>query len=146
VQGCPISWKSKSQKTVTLSSSEAELMALSEATQEIWFIYEILISMGVKVKLPIICRVDNVGAIFIAENACAIPKSKHIDTRAKYVAKFIADGFLKIDFVKSRDNKADIFTKNVSQEDMRSYESSYIWTKDEMEETLCKEVEQEKKS
>jgi hypothetical protein len=105
VQGCPISWKSKSQKTVTLSSSKAELMALTEATQEIRFIYEILMSMGVKVKLPINYRVDIIGAIFIAENACAIPKSKHRDTRAKYVAKFIADGFLKIDFVKKKTTK-----------------------------------------
>ena len=109
-------------------------MALSEATQEIRFIYEILMSMGVEVKLPIVCRVDNVGAIFIAENACATPKSKHIDTRAKYVAKFIADGFLKVVFVKTKDNKADMFTKNVSQEDLREHESNYIWTKKEVEE------------
>jgi hypothetical protein len=34
-QGCPISWKSKGQTSGTLSSSEAELMALSEATKEI---------------------------------------------------------------------------------------------------------------
>jgi len=53
-QGCPISWKSKGQTSVTLSSSEAELMALSEATKEIRFMYELLTLMGIKVKLPII--------------------------------------------------------------------------------------------
>jgi len=54
--------------------------------------------------------------------------------------------FLKLFLVKSKDNRADMFTKNVSQEDMRNHESSYIWTKDEMEEKLSKKVEQERKS
>ena len=44
---------------------------------------------------------DNVGAIFMAENVTATPKSKHIDTRAKFVTQFIADGFLKVIFVKT---------------------------------------------
>ena len=98
---------------VTLSSSEAELMALSEATKEIRFIYELLISMKINVKIPIVCRVDNVGAIFMAENVTATPKSKHIDTRAKFVTQFVDDGFLKIIFVKTAENVSDMFTKNV---------------------------------
>ena len=133
LQGCPISWKSKGQRSISLSSSEAELMALSEATREIKFIYEILISMGVKVKLPIICRVDNVGAIFIAENATATPKSKHIDTRAKYVTKYIQDGFLKVIFVKTDENVSDIFTKNVSKEIMEKHEKDYVWNKQDID-------------
>jgi hypothetical protein len=133
LQGCPISWKSKGQKSVALSSSEAELMALSEATKEIKFIYEILTSMKIKVKLPIICRVDNVGAIFIAENSTATPKSKHIDTRAKYVAKYITDGFLKIIFVKSEENQSDMLTKNVSNETLEKHSERYICTKEELD-------------
>ena len=130
VQGCPISWKSKGQKTVTLSSSEAELMALSEATKELRFIYEIMKDMGVKVKLPIICRVDNIGAIFIAENASATPKSKHIDTRAKFVTQFISDGFLKVLFVKTTENASDIFTKNVNGETLEKHQGTYVWSKE----------------
>ncbi len=62
----PISWKSKGMKLVTLSSSEAEYVALSEAAKEIKFVYQI--SMGMKVETPIVVRVDNVGAMLIAEN------------------------------------------------------------------------------
>jgi hypothetical protein len=58
----------KRPKSVTLNSSEAEFVALTEAAKEIKFIVQILQSMGISVKLPIICRVDNVGAIFMAEN------------------------------------------------------------------------------
>ena len=107
-------------------------MALSEATKEIKFIYELLKSMKVNVKLPIVCRVDNVGAIFMAENVTATPKSKHIDTRAKFVTQFIADGFLKVIFVKTNDNTSDIFTKNVSSEIHEKHMYDYIWKKDDL--------------
>ena len=132
IQGCPISWKSKGQKSVTLSSSEAELMALLDATIELKFIYEVMTSMGLKVKLPIICRVDNVGAIFIADNATANPKSKHIDTRAKYVSQYITDGFLKVMFVKTQENCADIFTKNVPGDIMNKHVHDYVINKYDM--------------
>ena len=45
---------------------------LSEAAKEIKFVVQILGSINVKVKLPIICRVDNLGAIFMAENKCPV--------------------------------------------------------------------------
>jgi hypothetical protein len=62
--GATICWRSKGQKGVTLSSSEAEYVAMSEAVKKIRFIYFLLKGMGVDVKLPIVVRCDNVGAIF----------------------------------------------------------------------------------
>lgn len=111
--GVPISWKSKGMKSVTLSSSEAEYVALSEAAKEIKFVYQVLLSMGIKVETPIIVRVDNVGAIFIAENVAVSQRTKHIDVRYRFVQEFVLDGFLKIIFVRTEENDADIFTKNV---------------------------------
>ena len=107
-------------------------MALSEATKEIRFIYELLTSMGVKVKLPIECFVDNFGAIFMAENVTATPKSKHIDTGAKFVTQFISDGFLEVKFVKTNENTADIFTKNVATEIFDKHKGDYIWKKENL--------------
>jgi hypothetical protein len=112
--GVPISWKSKGMKSVALSSSEAEYVALSEAAKEVKFIYQVLRSMGVKVKLPIVIRVDNIGAIFMAENVAVSQRTKHIDVRYRFVQEFVMDGFLKIIFVRTGDNDADIFTKNLS--------------------------------
>ena len=61
--GAPILWRSKAQGSVALSSTEAEFYALSEAAKEIKFIVQVLISMVIPVKLPVIVRVDsNVGA------------------------------------------------------------------------------------
>jgi hypothetical protein len=66
--GVPICWRSKAQKGITLSSSKAEYVAMSEAVKEIRFIFYLLRSMFIEVKLLIIERCDNVGAIFMAEN------------------------------------------------------------------------------
>jgi hypothetical protein len=68
LMGVPILWKSKSQRSATLSSSEAEYFAMSEAVKEVRFIVMALESLGIKVETPIIVKVDNVGAIFMAEN------------------------------------------------------------------------------
>jgi hypothetical protein len=72
--------------------------------------------MGLKIKLPIVIRVDNVGAIYIANNHTISQRTKHIDIRAHFVREFIEDGILKIVFIRSEDNDADIFTKNTTED------------------------------
>ena len=62
-------------KLVTLSSSEAEYTALSEAAKEVKFVYQVLQSMGIKVKLPIVIRVDSIGAIFMSGNVTVSPRT-----------------------------------------------------------------------
>ena len=116
--GALISWKSKSSKSVTLSSTEAEYFASSEAAKELIFIHNLLIGMNIinDVKLPLILRVDNTGAIYLANNHTTSPRTKHIDIRTHYVRQLIDSGILKIVFIKSEDNDADIYTKNVSEE------------------------------
>jgi hypothetical protein len=113
--GVPICWRSKGQKGVTLSSSEAEYVAISEAVKEIRFIYY-LESIGMTVKLPIVVRCDNVGAIFMAKNSSFGVRTRHVDTRYHFIRKHIEDGFIQIVFVKSCDSDADLFTKNVSKD------------------------------
>ena len=60
--GVPVAWKCKSMRSVVLSTTEAEYVAISEVVKEIKFIYQLLESMDVKVPLPIKVRVDNIGA------------------------------------------------------------------------------------
>jgi hypothetical protein len=116
ILGVPIMWKSKSQKSVTLSSSEAEYFALSEASNDVKFIVLVLQSLGIKVDTPIMIKVDNIGAIFMAENVSATSQRKHIDMCYHFVQEIVVDGFVKIVFVKTMENKSDMFTKNVSGE------------------------------
>jgi hypothetical protein len=109
----PVCWCSKSQKGVTLSSTEAEYVAISEAIKEVKFVYYLLSDLHIKVKLPIVVKTDNIGAIFMSENASTGFRTRHVDTRYHFVREFIEDGFIKFEFVRSVENDADIFTKNV---------------------------------
>ncbi len=64
----PISWRSKDQRSIALSSSEAEWVALCEAVKEVMFVSQLLTSMKIHVQCPIIVLVQNVGEIFMAQN------------------------------------------------------------------------------
>ena len=129
----PISWKSKGQKSVTLSSAEAKYVAISEAVKEIRFVYQILKSMEIEIDLPIVVRVDNVGAIYMTENTTTSSRTKHVDTRYHFVREFIDDNFLKIVFVRSEDNDADIFTKNTSGEIFERHGEKMVVQKSDVE-------------
>ena len=115
VLGCAVSWKSKAQKSITLSSTEAEYVAISELCTELLFIKQVLEFLGAKIDFPMIVRVDNVGAIYLAKNQTTGQQTKHIDICYHFVREFIEDGIIKIIFVKSEENMADIFTKTVKE-------------------------------
>jgi hypothetical protein len=125
VKGVPICWRSKAQRSITLSSSEAEWIALSEATKEIMFVLQLLESMHIKVELPITVRVDNIGAICMSQNVNTPSRTKHVDIHTKYVNDYCEDGVLKIIFVKSADNDSDIMTKNLG-DDLHSSHSNKL--------------------
>jgi hypothetical protein len=112
----PICWHSKSQKGVTLSSTEAEYVTTSEAVKELEFVYYLLSNLHIKVNLSIVVKTDNIGAMFMSENASTGFRTRHVDTRYHFVREFIEDGFIKIEFVRSVENDSDLFTKNVNQE------------------------------
>ncbi len=59
--------------------SEAKYVALSKAAKEVNFMAQVMMSMGIPVKLPIIVHVDNVGAIFMSENVTTSQRTKHVD-------------------------------------------------------------------
>ena len=67
--GVLVAWKSKSMRSVVLSTTEAEYVAISKVVKEIKFIYQLLELTDVKVPLPIKVRVDNIGAIWLANNS-----------------------------------------------------------------------------
>ena len=84
-----VAWRSKAQKSVILSSSEAELVSSSKAAKEVKFIVQVIESMGIKDKKPVTIRVDNIGAIHMAKDSNTSHRSKHVDVRYKYVTEFV---------------------------------------------------------
>ena len=112
--GIPIAWRSKGMKSVVLSTTKAEYMALSEVVKELKFIVQLLHTMNVEVELPITVYVDYVGAIWLSNNRTTSDRTKHIDIRTSFVKGYQEDGKIIIKFVKSEDNEADILTKNTT--------------------------------
>ena len=94
---------------MSLYSSEAEYVALSEAVKEVMFIIQLLESMKVLIEYPVMLKVDNVGAIFMASNIILPCCTKHVD---KYVNEYVEDGVVKIAFLKSADHYCNILIKN----------------------------------
>ena len=83
-------------------------------------------SIGIQIELPIVVRADNVGAIFMSENTSTSSRTKHIDIRYRFMNKMVIDGFLKIVFVKTNKNVAEIFTKNVTSETYRNLVPKFL--------------------
>jgi hypothetical protein len=87
----PIFWHSKSQKGVTLLSTEAKYVAISKAVKELKFIYYLLSDLHIKVNFLIVVKMDNIGAIFMSENALTGFCTQHLDTCYHFVREFIVD-------------------------------------------------------
>ena len=125
----PISWRSKSGKSVTLSSAEAEYYGISELAKEILFVRQLLNHMKIKIEYPMIIETDNVGAMYLSNNYATSQRTHHIDTCYHFVQEFIEDGIIKIKFVRSEENKADIFTKNVNQTLFQKHKQNFVKVK-----------------
>ena len=87
----PVCWCSKGQKSVTLSTTEAEYVACSEVVKEVLFVLQLLKHLQVEVQLPICVHVYNIGAIFLAENQNSSDRTKHVDMRYHFVRQYIRD-------------------------------------------------------
>eukprot|EP00462_Mataza_sp_D1_P017565 CAMPEP_0175175624 /NCGR_PEP_ID=MMETSP0087-20121206/33310_1 /TAXON_ID=136419 /ORGANISM="Unknown Unknown, Strain D1" /LENGTH=186 /DNA_ID=CAMNT_0016467263 /DNA_START=301 /DNA_END=857 /DNA_ORIENTATION=+ len=89
----PVAWQSKSQKTVALSSCEAELYALCEAAKEIMWLSQLLQELKVNFTVPTL-HVDNQAAIALSTNPVNHQRTKHIDIRWFFVREAIEAGKL----------------------------------------------------
>ena len=106
-----ISWASRKQKSVSLSSCEAEIVAASEASKEAAYLTDFLNELGQGSPRPLSLHVDNQAARNLAYNPEHHERTKHIDRRHFYVRELVEDGRIVVPFVRSADNIADFFTK-----------------------------------
>lgn len=117
-----ISWKSKKQPTVALSSCEAEYMALTAATQEALFLFNVLHDMhGECIQEKITVYGDNQGAIALTKNPVGHQRSKHIDIKYHFIRTHVQNGKIDLVYVPSDQNVADVFTKPVTRAKLISF-------------------------
>ena len=107
-----ISWKSKKQPIVTLSSCESEYVAITHAMQEGLFLKQLLCDMSVsKHSNNVLLNVDNMGAMDLCKNPVHHQRSKHIDIKYHFIRSKVLDESFVLKYVPSKENIADIFTK-----------------------------------
>ena len=125
IQDNPICWGSRQQRITAGSSTEAEYIGISDICKELLFLIHIIEFLKVKVDMPVKIYVDNKGAIFIAENP-VVKRTKHIDTRFHIIREHIENDIVKIQFITSVENTADIFTKNTTEETHNKHRDKII--------------------
>jgi hypothetical protein len=111
LNGNVVAWGSKKQKTVAMSTAEAEYMGMSAATEEFMWMRQFLEEIGLKYEKPIILRTDNTTARIIATGEVSSTRTKHIDIRYHQVRDEIERGDIRVEWVSTEKQLADILTK-----------------------------------
>ncbi|KAH0607014.1 uncharacterized protein H6S33_003002 [Morchella sextelata] len=106
-----ISWRSRKQKSVAVSTTEAEYMALSLAARQLVWIRNALHELQQQYQYFI--HADNTGSIELCRNPRIHDQSKHIDVHYHYTREQLEAGTFEILYVPTEDNVADIMTKGL---------------------------------
>ena len=111
MSGSPISWLSKKQPMVSLSTSEAEYVALSVATQEAVWLRRLFDDLQANLKEPTVVLEDNQGTIAMVKNRVSHFRTKHIDIRYHYVREAVQEGVISLHYCPTEKMIANLLTK-----------------------------------
>jgi hypothetical protein len=110
-----ISWHSKKQNSVALSTAEAEYIAAGACCSQVLWIAQQMRDLGFDYKsIPVKC--DNTSAISISKNPVQHSRTKHIDVRHHFIRDHVEKGDICLEFVSTNLQIADIFTKPLPDE------------------------------
>ena len=113
LNGAPYVRKSKMQRFVTLSVTEAECVAATSCVQDMMYGKNFLESLGLKVKLPMTLYMDNKGGVDIFNNWSIAGNTRAVSIRFAYIRELKEAGILQIKWLQGGDNTADLLTKNL---------------------------------
>ena len=106
-----ISWSSKKQHIVALSSTEAEYIAQTHVAKEALWLCSFLQELCSAPDDPLIINCDNQGVIALAKDNKFHACTKHIDVHYHFIREAVEDGKVMVQYILTRDNVSDIFTK-----------------------------------
>ncbi|GAU33536.1 hypothetical protein TSUD_143290 [Trifolium subterraneum] len=115
-QNAPISWCSKKQSVIALSSCEAEYVAGSLAACQANWLQSLLSEMKIIDNITVMLKIDNKSSINLAKNPVSHGKSKHIETRFHFLRDQVNKGKLSLEYCSTNDQQADILTKAVKRD------------------------------
>ena len=130
--GGALSWRSKLQATVALSTAEAEYIALSSAAQEAMYLRTLCKDFNPKdfdspdPDQAVVIHVDNQAAIAIAKNPAHHQRTKHIDTRHHFIREQVESKTIALKYVPTNSMVADMLTKNLRAPRLRQHRASVM--------------------
>ena len=111
--GTAVSWGSQLQKIVALSTTEAEYVAVTEASKEMVWLQSFLEELGKKQEDNVL-YCDSQSAIHLAKNPSFHSRTKHIQLRYHFIRSLLEDGILKLEKISGAQNPTDMLTKTVT--------------------------------
>ncbi len=111
--GAAVSWSSKKQTSVTLSSTEVEYISEAHAAKEAVWLRQLLSELSLNTSSPTILHVDNQSAIVIAKNPEFHDHTKHINVCYHFLWQVIEDGMVELCYIPTGDQVADALTKGL---------------------------------
>ena len=114
VGGNLVTWKSKKQKVVALSSVEAEFQGMVKGICELLWLKKLLAEIGFAPSSEMNLFCDNKAAIDISHNLVQHDRTKHVEVDRNFIKQNLEEKIIRLPFVKSEDQLADILTKAVS--------------------------------
>ena len=108
-----VSWLSRKQKSVALSSTEAEYIAASQASCEAIWLRKMLVGLFDLELRPTVIHCDNQNCIKLTENPVFHDRSKHIEIRYHFIRDWVQRGAVKLEYVSTDEQVADILTKSL---------------------------------
>jgi hypothetical protein len=113
VGGNLVSWRSKKQAVVARSTAEAEYRAMALSLCEMLWLKGLLKELRVLRNETMMLHCDNVAAINIANNPVQFDRTKHVEIDRFFIKEKLDSGVLRLEYVKSRSQLADCFTKGL---------------------------------
>ncbi len=121
LEGAPAMFKSSTEMTVSLSTTKAETYAGVTCVQYMLYIKNVLESLGLRVKLPMVLEMDNRGAVHLADNWSVGGRTRHIDVQSVFLRELKEASVLVIKWISGAVNEAAIFTKNLDGPTFQQY-------------------------
>ena len=113
-----VSWTSKKQNCTSQSTTEVEYMiATMNYSNIVWF-KQLLESMKVEIKDPVVIYCDNTSAINISKNPVMNSKKKYIGIKYHFLREFMQDKEVRLEYVNTKKQSVDIFTKPLPKDDL----------------------------
>lgn len=115
IDGGAVSWSSRKQELITLSTAEAEYVAATHAAKEALWLRRLLFELIPSLEAPTVLFCDNQAALRLIQNDNFHARTRHIDKRYHFIREVAQNGTLQLTYCPTDDMVADILTKALPQ-------------------------------